>query len=70
MENVNQSDTLFAKYFKCSGKKDWKEWAEIGKPDLVQKAIARKNRILAESTAPQLDPAVDAAIRAAFNIHV
>ena len=47
-----------------------KEWAEIGKPDLVQKAIARKNRILAESTAPQLDPAVDAAIRAAFNIHV
>ena len=47
-----------------------KEWAEIGKPDLVQKAIARKNRILAESNAPQLDPAVDAAIRAAFNIYV
>ena len=47
-----------------------KEWAEIGKPDLVQKAIARKNRILAESSAPQLPPEVDAAIRAAFNIYV
>jgi trimethylamine---corrinoid protein Co-methyltransferase len=47
-----------------------KEWVEIGKPDLVQKAIARKNRILEHSTTPLFDPAVDAAIRAAYNIYV
>jgi trimethylamine---corrinoid protein Co-methyltransferase len=47
-----------------------KEWAEIGKPDLVQKAIERKNRILSQSTGPLFDPATDAAIRAAFNIYV
>jgi trimethylamine--corrinoid protein Co-methyltransferase len=47
-----------------------KEWVEIGKPDLVQKAIARKNRILSQSTGPLFDPATDAAIRAAFNIYI
>jgi trimethylamine--corrinoid protein Co-methyltransferase len=47
-----------------------KEWAEIGKPDLVQKAIARKNRILEQSAAPLFDPATDAALRAAFNIYI
>ncbi|WP_394688153.1 trimethylamine methyltransferase family protein [Hoeflea sp.] len=47
-----------------------KEWVEIGKPDLVQKAIARKNRILDQSTAPLFDPATDAALRAAFNIYI
>jgi trimethylamine--corrinoid protein Co-methyltransferase len=47
-----------------------KEWAEIGKPDLVQKAIERKNRILSQSTGPLFDPATDAAIRAAFKIYV
>lgn len=46
-----------------------KEWVEIGKPDLVAKAIARKNRILSQSTGPQIDPATDAMIRSAFNIH-
>lgn len=47
-----------------------KEWAEIGKPDLVQKAIARKNRILEQSAAPLFDAEIDAAIRAAFKIYV
>jgi trimethylamine---corrinoid protein Co-methyltransferase len=46
-----------------------KEWAEIGKPDLIRKAIERKNRILAESGAPYVDPAADAEIRKRFNIY-
>ncbi len=47
-----------------------KGWAEDGKPDLIEKAIERKNRILAEAKLPLIDPAVDQAIRAAFRIHV
>jgi trimethylamine--corrinoid protein Co-methyltransferase len=46
-----------------------KDWAEVGKPDLLARAIARKNAILAASQAPHIDPATDAAIRAAFRIH-
>jgi trimethylamine--corrinoid protein Co-methyltransferase len=46
-----------------------KEWAEVGKPGLIERAIARKNKILAESKAPLVDPMVDKAIRKAFNIH-
>jgi trimethylamine--corrinoid protein Co-methyltransferase len=45
-----------------------KEWAEAGKPQLLDRAIARKNSILAKAGS-QIDPAVDAAIRAAYNIH-
>ena len=47
-----------------------KEWAEIGKPELVRMAIERKNRILDRSKTPLFDPAVDDAIRAKFNIHI
>jgi trimethylamine--corrinoid protein Co-methyltransferase len=47
-----------------------KEWVELGRPDLIQKATERKNRILAASNAPLFDPATDTAIRAAFKIHV
>jgi trimethylamine--corrinoid protein Co-methyltransferase len=47
-----------------------KEWAEVGKPDLVQAAKARKEAILAETSRAHLDPVVDAAIRARFNIHL
>jgi trimethylamine--corrinoid protein Co-methyltransferase len=47
-----------------------KAWAEAGKPDLIQAATARKNRILAESQAPFIDPATDAVLRAAFKIHL
>lgn len=47
-----------------------KEWAEIGKPDLVEKAIRRKNEILEARPKRLIDPEVDAAIRSAFNIHL
>ena len=47
-----------------------KEWAEIGKPDLIEKAIARKNEILSQPSAARFDPVTDAAIREKFNIHL
>jgi trimethylamine--corrinoid protein Co-methyltransferase len=47
-----------------------KEWVEVDKPDLIKKAIARKEAILATQPAAKFDPAVDAAIRAQFNIHL
>lgn len=46
-----------------------KEWVEIGRPDLVQKAIERKNRILADAAPSLIDPEADAAIRAKFKIY-
>jgi trimethylamine--corrinoid protein Co-methyltransferase len=45
-----------------------KEWVEAGRPMLLDRAIARKNDILARAGS-HIDPAVDAAIRARFNIH-
>lgn len=47
-----------------------KEWDELGKPDLIQKATARKLQILGERAAARFDPITDAAIRARFNIHL
>ncbi|MEX0366020.1 MAG: trimethylamine methyltransferase family protein [Ruegeria sp.] len=47
-----------------------KEWVELDKPDLVRKAIAKKEEILSERAAARFDPALDAAIRAKFNIHL
>jgi len=47
-----------------------KEWVEKEKPDLIAKAIARKEAILAERSAARFDAATDAAIRAKFNIHL
>ena len=47
-----------------------KEWAERDKPDLIQKAIARKEAILATPPAAGFDPMLDAALRARFNIHL
>jgi trimethylamine--corrinoid protein Co-methyltransferase len=47
-----------------------KEWAEIGKPDLIKMATARKEAILATQSAALFDPVTDAAIRKAFNIHL
>ncbi|MBL0371654.1 trimethylamine methyltransferase family protein [Rhizobium sp. KVB221] len=46
-----------------------KEWAEIGRPDLVQKAIERKNRILRDAAPTLIDPAADRAIREKFRIY-
>jgi trimethylamine--corrinoid protein Co-methyltransferase len=47
-----------------------KEWAEIGKPDLVQKAIARKREILDGFFPSHLPYEVDKAVREKFNIHL
>ena len=45
-----------------------KEWVEAGRPQLLERAIARKNEILSKA-ASQIAPDLDRAIRAAFNIH-
>lgn len=47
-----------------------KEWAEKGKPDLIAKATARKEDILGAPSQAQFDPALEAALRAKFNIHL
>ncbi|EPX78949.1 trimethylamine methyltransferase family protein [Litoreibacter arenae] len=47
-----------------------KEWAEKGKPDLLEKATAKKEFILAERSLAEFDPAVDAAIRRRFKVHL
>jgi trimethylamine--corrinoid protein Co-methyltransferase len=47
-----------------------KQWDENGRPDLIGKAITRKQAILAERAAARFDPQTDAAIRARFNIHL
>jgi len=47
-----------------------KEWAELDKPALLDKATARKEEILAERAAARFDPMVDAEIRKAFNIYL
>lgn len=45
-----------------------KEWVEAGQPQLIDRAIARKNDILSKAGSV-IDPQIDAAIRARFNIH-
>ena len=47
-----------------------KEWDEMGKPDLIANTTKRKEEILASRPAAQLDPKLDSAIRAKFNIHL
>lgn len=47
-----------------------KEWAELGKPDLLDKAKARKEQILANRSTARFDPALDHDIREKFNIHL
>ncbi len=47
-----------------------KEWAETGKPSLIDAAIARKEAILAQPSRAQFDSALDQALRARFNIHL
>lgn len=47
-----------------------KEWLEIGKPVLVEKARARKDEILAIRSNARFDAALDSDIRARFNIHL
>ncbi|MDR6266203.1 trimethylamine methyltransferase family protein [Roseobacter sp. N2S] len=47
-----------------------KEWMELGKPNLIQKATQRKAEILADRSAARFDPQTDARIRERFNIHL
>lgn len=47
-----------------------KEWAELGKPNLIAKATERKDQILSQRAAARLSPETDAVIRARFNIHL
>jgi len=47
-----------------------KEWNEIGKPVLVERATQRKNEILSRPRKPIIDPAADAEIRKRFRIHL
>jgi trimethylamine--corrinoid protein Co-methyltransferase len=47
-----------------------KEWEELQKPDLIDKAFARKNEILSQRASARFDPATDAAIRQRFNIYL
>ena len=47
-----------------------KEWAEIGKPNLVEKAIERKRAILDAPTRSFIDPVIDTEIRKKFKIHL
>ena len=47
-----------------------KEWHEKGRPDLIERATARKLQILSERASARFDPATDAAIRARFAIHL
>ena len=47
-----------------------KEWAEVGKPDLIEQAIKRKRQILDAPRKPIIDPVVDREIRRKFHIHL
>ena len=46
-----------------------KEWVELGKPNLVQKAIEKKENILNNAT-KKIDPIIDKKLRSEFNIHL
>lgn len=46
-----------------------KEWVENGRPDLLQKAIARKNRILESAPLSTIDADADRAIREKYQIY-
>ncbi|MCR9127784.1 MAG: trimethylamine methyltransferase family protein [Rhodobacteraceae bacterium] len=47
-----------------------KAWYEMGKPDLIERATARKEAILAERATARFDPVTDAALRARFDIRL
>ncbi len=47
-----------------------KEWAEVGKPDLIDKATKRKEDILSKPAAAAFDKDLDAQLRASFPIHL
>ena len=55
-------------YPKVANRMSPKEWNEAGKPLLLDAAIARKNDILSKAQS-RIDPEIDRAIRAAYNIY-
>jgi trimethylamine--corrinoid protein Co-methyltransferase len=57
-------------YPKLGDRTSPKEWVEKGRPDLIQKAIARKREILGEPSRAAFAPELDGAIRARFPIHL
>ncbi len=57
-------------YPKLGDRTSPKEWAEKGKPVLVDKAAARKEEILSVPSRAAFDPVVDLAIRERFRIHL
>ncbi|MDG0982014.1 MAG: trimethylamine methyltransferase family protein [Tateyamaria sp.] len=57
-------------YPKMGDRTSPKEWAELDKPDLIAKATARKEKILAVRSQAQLGPKLDSVIRGKFNIHL
>ena len=47
-----------------------KEWAELGKPDIVQLAVEKKKKVLAEFFPDHVDGATDQWLRERFKIHL
>jgi trimethylamine--corrinoid protein Co-methyltransferase len=47
-----------------------KEWAELEKPNLLEKATKRKEEILTERSAARFDPQLDANLRKTHTIHL
>ncbi|MEX0281859.1 MAG: trimethylamine methyltransferase family protein, partial [Arenibacterium sp.] len=47
-----------------------KEWDELGKPDLIERATAIKEEILGDRSRAVLDPLLDLAVREKFTIHL
>ena len=45
-----------------------KEWNEAGKPGLIERATARRRRLL-EEWRPVIDPATDRAVRERFRLY-
>ncbi len=55
-------------YPKIADRSSPKEWLELGKPDIVQRAIARKREILETRFPDHVPGQIDSAIREKFNI--
>lgn len=55
-------------YPKIADRSSPKEWLELGKPDIVQRAIARKREILETRFPDHVSGQIDSAIREKFNI--
>ncbi|MDH3264408.1 MAG: trimethylamine methyltransferase family protein, partial [Paracoccaceae bacterium] len=55
-------------YPKLADRNSPKEWEERGRPELLARAKARVQAILAQSTQPLVDPELDRKVRAKFNI--